>query len=262
MPQQGTDVIAAYETAIWRQGWYFGLGFKDGYVFGKTLGYEPVLKEWNLIKRTNTTPPLPAPLDTNEFVDFQQVRNEYGQPIIGSAVGQATATSPENHLYQLFRGMYPNCLRTWTRYNGLSMWDMDLDDIRPGTPGQQNVDNGLGYLDGNVSPFNNPSLTSELIVPYNLGFTMAALNDSPWQQTGKVKFAGVRHLIYIFKANVEEDMQTVGQILDGKKAVTLNWLGPVDQGVPYAANRESWQNAATVKLTPADMARMSVRRVA
>jgi len=262
MPQQGTDVIAGYETQIWRQGWYFGLGFQRGYVFGKTLGYEPIVFEWNFVKRTGTVPFQPQPMDANEFINFQQMTNEQGQPVLGTLVGEVSGSSPEQHLYQLYRGVYPNCAKIWTLYASSNMWDLDLDDIRPGTPGGANVNNNFGYFDGDISPFHNPSLTTELLVPYNLGFQMAVLNDSPWQHSVKIKVLGVRHLIYMFKKNVPADVETVKDILAGKRAVTLNYLGPIDQGVQYSANRDPWQNAMMVELTPEKMSNMLVRGVA
>jgi len=220
----GTDVINAYETAGLKEGWFFGLAFKEGYVLGRVARKEPVSMEYD---RVYTVGGAPALVPGNFFVPFNQLQDATGRILFGANRGRGIG-GLANHLYHLFVGISPSDARMWLRYPlSVPRWNLDSKPITPGPGG----DNTYGFLDGNISPYNNPSLQSELVIPNWADWEVAFLNDSQAARFLKIKVVGWRYYVRILKPSSNgkvNDQRCIDKIKANRVPVRLMTMGGVE----------------------------------
>lgn len=141
-----------------------------------------------------------------------------------SKLGHPTDTSVDNilevdeakHLYQVFYGIRPSDARAYMNYpSGKPRRNLDIKEVSARAD--------FGYVDGNMSPYDDPQSVSEFWGPKDLDVSFGWYNPSSVSQIIITKW-----IINLYAVEVIKDVDLVEKILKRRVECRIATLGGVE----------------------------------
>jgi len=141
-----------------------------------------------------------------------------------SKLGHPTDTSVDNilevdeakHLYQVFYGIRPSDIRAYMNYpSGKTRRNLDIKEVSARAD--------FGYVDGNMSPYDDPQPVSEFWVPKDLDVSFGWHNPASVSQIVITKW-----VINLYAVEVIKDVDLVEKILKRRVECRIATLGGVE----------------------------------
>ncbi len=148
-----------------------------------------------------------------------------------------------NEIYQVFMGISPGAVRAYLHYPVESIGG-NLDEMNNFSKSP------FGFVDGFMSPFNQPSPITEVFIPKDMKVGWAWYNP-----TNETKRVMLNLMIVKYKVSVIRDTDLVDRILTGQKSARLASIGGTDRltynfkntwditPVPFGSTTEEIQSA-------------------
>lgn len=190
-------------------------------------------------------------VETREQLKFDPYVVEYSSAVEdftadqwkdASKLGHPTDTTVDNilevddksHLYQVFYGIRPGDIRAYMNYPaGKPRRNLDIKEV------SSKAD--FGYIDGSMSPYNDPKPCSEFWVPKDLDVSFAWYNTASITQKIITKW-----VINLYGVSVIRDADLVERILKRKVECRIATLGGVES---FVYDEKTVWGASAVKLT-------------
>jgi hypothetical protein len=212
--------LSRVEAASFKENYLLMLGFPNGYVPLRVIAREHFIYMYDPLNEGQILGPVAAATigySANGISDLGYVqpqrlpsRHATGQPIDIFQIDM----NHTDEMYQLFFGIAPSAIRVFIN--------------EPASTGQNNLvsfswgpnNMAFGYIDGYISPLENPSPASEILVPPNMEFALGYANPLPNPVVPLLLFYVNR-----LKVNVVRDVQLVMKMLDGRVPVAIRTVG-------------------------------------
>lgn len=141
-----------------------------------------------------------------------------------SKLGHPTDTSVDNilevdeakHLYQVFYGIRPSAIRAYMNYpSGKPRRNLDIKEV------SSRAD--FGYIDGEMSPYDDPQPVSEFWVPKDIDVSFGWYNAASGSNIVVTKW-----LINLYAVEIIKDVDMVQKILNRRVTCRIATLGGVE----------------------------------
>jgi len=197
------------EEEYMQPGHFLGLKFSEGYHFMKILAKEWTFLKYNLYYDTSTTT-LATQTTTSAWNDLQVSSSDARNQL-------SPEDSRRDQIYQLFYGTSPSCAEIYSQY--VSRMD------RHSLIGTRAVPGDVGYITGEQSPYNDPSVKTEMFTMNQLTPAFKAYNPSDYTITVNMGF-------HIMKYTYEpvKDTRIIKEFMNNQRRVRLETMGGIDQG--------------------------------
>jgi len=221
------------------ENYLLALNFPDkGIVPFRILTKEQIVWDPYVIKYSSTV----TPFEANGWKD-------------SAKIGHPTDTSIDNileidnklHLYQLFYGIRQSDVRAYLSYpEGKTRRNLDIKAV------SSRAD--FGYVDGSMSPYDDPKPVSEVWIPKDLDIGFAWYNRASVEQEIYVKW-----VLNLYGVELIKDVDLVEKMLKRKVECRIATLGGVDSfiydamvvwgvaPIPLTATREEIAKALGVE---------------
>jgi hypothetical protein len=221
-----------YESYFLMEGHYLGLRFDTGFVFVRILGRErSVIKPFDL----GSAAALSAQ------TTFNTINNSQGQSMLDP--GRA------EFIYQIFTGIKPSNARLYINYpSGAALMSLAIGS-RPVPAATPNVpEQNIGYVDAGDSPFENPSVATELFTVWQLYPEYKIFN--PTQQNFPETPLHFPIMKYTYRLILDANLAK--QFIDGTRRCRFysmggtqptsmpQWLATKDNVVALAKQTQEW----------------------
>lgn len=192
----------SYQKGQLMRNYLFGLEYSSGWVFGRVLTFDDVnyvYDRWPTSGTTITTLAANTALgsphelrdaDTNEILWVQE----------------------SNHLYQVFVGIAPPRMRLFKFYPELYLGG-SLDKV---TATQTPTSTSFGFVDGIMSPYDDPTTAGEVFIPKELKVQWQLFNPENFAVIPLVKFVIRNMVVQWFNPDNGGDKQIISGIMAGK----------------------------------------------
>ncbi len=189
-----------------------GLGLPgQGFLFYRCLGVEKTEYEY-------TESPSSVAADT--FEDSSRL------PMSAYSIDNLLRVTSCNHLYQVFMGWKPGCIRQYLYYPyETSRRNLDVKKVYSKSM--------FGFLRGFDSPFDDPSPETEIWIPRDVDVGFGWWNPTQSSETVTVKLV-IRRLA----VDILRDVDLVSRILSGSQPCRLVSVGGIQDSFSYAAREK------------------------
>lgn len=197
------------EDEYLQPGHFLGLKFSDGYYFMKILAREWSFLKYNLYYDTSTTT-LATVTATSAWNDVQVSTSDARNQL-------APEDSRRDQLYQIFYGISPSVAEVYTQY----VSRMDRNSLI----GTRAVPGDVGYVNGEQSPYNDPSVKTQMFTLNQLTPAFKAYNPSDYTITVYAAF-------HVMKYTYEpvKDTNIIREFMKSQRRVRLETMGGIDEG--------------------------------
>lgn len=184
-----------------------GLGFPgQGYVFFRCTGLEEVFYEYN---------ESPSTVAADTFEDASRLG------IAAYKIDNLLRVEKCDHIYQVFMGWKPGAVRQYLYYPyETARRNLDVKRIYTKSP--------FGYIDGFESPYDKPSMESEIFIPKGVEVAFAW-----WNPLSAAVTVEEHLLIRRLEVDILRDADLVERIMKGQQPCRITTLGGVGDSFNY-----------------------------
>ena len=208
--------ISNVEPKFVKENHLIGLGFYGaGYVFFRCQGVEGIHYQYNELFSTTS----PGVMAADEAKDASLLSSS----TMGQNIDNVLRVNDCDHLYQVFMGWEPSCVRQFLYYpRETPRRNLDARAIFSKSP--------FGYIEGYDSPYGAPSPESEVFIPKGIDVGWAWYNPSSAAVTVRLNLI-VRRL----GIDTIRDPDLIARILSGSQPCRLVTLGGIGGSWSYRA---------------------------
>jgi len=190
------------------ENYLLALNFPDkGIVPFRILTKEQIVWDPYVIKYSSTTTPFPA----NGWKDSAKI----GHPT-DTSIDNILEVDNKLHLYQLFYGIRQSDVRAYLSYpEGKTRRNLDIKAV------SSRAD--FGYVDGAMSPYNDPKPVSEVWIPKDLDIGFSWYSRASVEQEIYVKW-----VLNLYGVELIKDVDLVEKMLKRKIECRIATLGGID----------------------------------
>jgi len=211
------SIVKNYEDAFLDRGQWFGIKFARGWCFARVVGFENTIKY--------------------PFNRYQKLSSRSSSVVVGSGTSSDTWWVWEdrrsgkdlfweyntNYVLHVMIGIAPKRLRLFRRYP---------DPYARGNLSKIKVDavptaESMGYIDGGMSPYDNPSSLSEMFVPKELLVKHAVFNPEGYDVIPRFNVYIRRLKVQWLNIEKAEDAKMIENIIKRKVRAKL-WTPGVE----------------------------------
>jgi len=210
--------------ALVEENFNVGLGFKDGFIFFRTIHRETFPLLYDLFA------------EISDFAGAGAVEMTAGQYITPKELKSDTLAAPnifkvdeKDHLYQLFYGISPGVCRVFPAYPR----ETEINQLDVGL--HTSTYTIFGFIDGFESPFNKPSPRSRLFVPYGPLIGFAFYNYAPYTIKPMMRF-----IVNRLKVQVITDVDLIMKMLQRRVECTFASIGGVAN--PWGTSKSNYKD--------------------
>lgn len=176
----------------------------NGIVPFRVLTREQTVWDPYVVNYSSTTTPFPA--------DTWKDSARLGHPTDNS-VSNIFEVTNKLHIYQLFYGIKHSDTRAYPTYpEGVTRRNLDAKNM--------SAKSDFGYIDGSMSPYNDPKPVSEIWIPEAINIGFAWYNAAPVAQTIVTKW-----IVNMYGVKLIKDVDLVEKILNRKVECRIATLG-------------------------------------
>lgn len=201
-------MVTTIEDLTLKENYLIALNFPDaGLVSFKVTAREQILLAPYQINYSSTQ----ACFGGDEWKDHAKIPHP-----TDTSIDNILEVDRKLHLYQLFYGIRPGCARSYLAYpTGKNRRSLDKKEIVSKS--------SFGYVDGKMSPYDDPQPISEIWLPRDIDIGFAWYNP-----TGDNITINVSWLINRYKVELINSPDTVEKILNRTLTCRIATLGGID----------------------------------
>jgi len=217
------------------ENYFLALNFpNEGIVPFRILAREQIVWDPYVVKYSNTTTPFPA--------DGWKDSSKIGHPT-DTSIDNIFEITDSSHIYQLMYGIRQSDVRAYLTYpEGKTRRNIDAKSV--------SAKSDFGYVDGQMSPYDNPKPVSEIWIPKDVSIGFSWYNRSSVSQTIVVKW-----LLNLYSVEVVHDVDVVEKILNRRMECRIATVGGIDsmrydiskvwgvEAIPFGSTREDINEA-------------------
>jgi hypothetical protein len=201
--------LSRIEPKFLRENQLVGLGFPtQGYIFFRANSVETIEYDYT---------ESPGSIDADTWVDSARL------PMSAYSVDNVLRVTNCAHLYQVFMGWKPGCVRQYLYYPfETARRNLDVKAVYTKSP--------FGYLTGFDSPFSAPSPETELFIPKDIDVGFAWYNPS-----GETVDVEIKMIIRRIDIDIIRDSDLITRILNNQQPCRLVTEGGISSSMDYNA---------------------------